>query len=55
LVRRYEAGESIRQLAAFLGKPHGTIQQRLQAEGAQIRACGRPPTNGYPQSSRVRK
>jgi hypothetical protein len=42
LVRRYEAGESIRQLAAALGRSYSVIQRRLDAEGAQLRTVGRP-------------
>jgi hypothetical protein len=49
LVRRYEAGESIRQLAVSLGKSYSTIQSRLQAEGAQMRACGRPRAGQSPR------
>jgi hypothetical protein len=42
LVRRYEAGESIRQLAAALGSSYSVIQRRLNDEGAQLRSMGRP-------------
>jgi Helix-turn-helix domain len=42
LVRRYEAGESIRQLATTLGCSYSVIQRRLNAEGAQLRSMGRP-------------
>jgi DNA-directed RNA polymerase specialized sigma24 family protein len=41
LVRRYEAGESVRQLAASLSAHHSTVLNRLRTEGAQIR-----PANG---------
>jgi len=36
LVRRYQNGESIAQLAACVGKPWNTIKYRLQAEGVYI-------------------
>jgi hypothetical protein len=41
LVRRYEQGQSIRQLAGSLGTSYSVIQRRLQAEGAQLRSQGR--------------
>jgi hypothetical protein len=41
LVRRYEQGQSIRQLAASLGSCYSVVQRRLQAEGAQLRSVGR--------------
>lgn len=44
LVRRYQAGESIRQLAASLGTYYSQVHYRLKAEGAQLRpAHGQPP------------
>jgi hypothetical protein len=43
LVRRYHAGESIRQLAASLGTSYSVIHNRLHAEGAQLRPPGQPP------------
>jgi hypothetical protein len=42
IVRRYEAGESIRQLAAALGCSYSVIQRRLNDAGAQLRSMGRP-------------
>jgi hypothetical protein len=41
LVRRYEQGQSIRQLAASLDSSYSVVQRRLQAEGAQLRSVGR--------------
>jgi hypothetical protein len=41
LVRRYEGGQSIRELAATLGSSYSVIQRRLHAEGAQLRSTGR--------------
>lgn len=42
MVRRYEQGQSIRQLAASLGSSYSVVQRRLQAEGARLRpAAGR--------------
>jgi hypothetical protein len=43
LVRRYQAGESIRKLAAALGTYYSVIHTRLLAEGAQLRPPGQPP------------
>lgn len=44
LARRYQAGESIRQLAASLGTYCSVVQYRLKAEGTQLRSAnGRPP------------
>ena len=43
LVRRYEAGESVRQLAACLGKSYSVVHRRLHACGAELRSTGRPP------------
>jgi Helix-turn-helix domain len=40
LVRRYEGGQSIRQLAVSLGSSYSVIHRRLQAEGAQLRSTG---------------
>lgn len=41
LVRRYQAGESIRQLAVSLGTYYSVVRYRLKAEGAELR-----PANG---------
>lgn len=41
LARRYQAGESIRQLAGSLGTYYSVVQYRLKAEGTQLR-----PANG---------
>jgi hypothetical protein len=41
LVRRYQDGQSIRQLAAALGRSYSVVQRRLQAEGAPLRPGGR--------------
>ena len=46
LIRRYQAGESIRQLAASLGTYYSVVQYRLKAEGAQLR-----PANGQPRAT----
>jgi len=44
LARRYQDGQSIRQLAASLGVNYVVIHHRLKAEGVQLRpANGRPP------------
>jgi hypothetical protein len=44
LVRRYQAGESIRQLAASLGIYYSVVRNHLLAEGAELRpANGRGP------------
>jgi hypothetical protein len=44
LARRYQDGQSIRQLAASLGVNTIVISHRLKAEGVQLRpATGRPP------------
>lgn len=43
LARRYEAGQSVRQLAASLGTRYSVVHYRLKAEGAQLR-----PANGQP-------
>lgn len=45
LVRRYQAGESIRQLATALGTYYSVIHTRLHAEGAQLRPPRQPPTD----------
>jgi len=42
LVRRYEAGQSIRQLGASLGASYSVVHNRLRAENAHIR-----PANGH--------
>jgi|SRR5712691_464105 len=49
LVRRYQAAESIRQLAAALGTYYSVVQYRLKAEGAQLR-----PANGRRAGQRGR-
>ena len=46
LVRRYEAGQSIRQLAVSLGTRYSVVHYRLKAEGAQLRQA-----NGQPHRS----
>jgi Helix-turn-helix domain len=53
LGRRYENGQSIRQLAASLGCSYEVIRQRLHAQGAQVRSMGRPgrPGTGGPVPS----
>jgi Helix-turn-helix domain len=43
LARRYQAGESIRQLAAALGTYYSVVHTRLLAEGTQLRPPGQPP------------
>ena len=44
LVQRYQAGESIRQLAAALGTYYSVVHtRRLRAEGTQLRPPGQPP------------
>ncbi len=45
LVRRYQAGESVRQLAAALGTYYSVVHTRLLAEGAQLRPPGQPPAH----------
>jgi hypothetical protein len=40
LVRRYHAGESVRQLAAALGTSYGVIYERLHTHGARLRPPG---------------
>lgn len=47
LVRRCEAGLSIRQLAASIGTRYSVVRYRLKAEGAQLR-----PANGQPHPSK---
>jgi hypothetical protein len=42
LVRRYEAGESLAQLAAAAGASKHVVRRRLNAEGAQMRPAGTP-------------
>jgi hypothetical protein len=44
LVRRYQAGESCRHLAAALGTSYSVIRDRLLTEGAQLRPPGVPST-----------
>lgn len=48
LVRRYEAGESIRTLAACLGRSYSVVHRRLHAAGAQLRRTGRPAATHLP-------
>jgi hypothetical protein len=48
LVSRYQAGESIRQLAAALGTYYSVVHTRLHAEGAQLRPPGQPPAPRLP-------
>jgi hypothetical protein len=43
LVARYQAGQSIRQLAAALGTYYSVIHNRLLAEGTHLRPPGPPP------------
>jgi hypothetical protein len=47
LARRYEGGQSIRQLAASLGVNYVVVHHRLKAEGVQLR-----PANGRPHPAR---
>jgi hypothetical protein len=47
LVRRYEAGESVRQLAASLGKSYSVVHRRLHTEGAHLRSVGQPSVHGH--------
>jgi hypothetical protein len=47
LVRRYAAGESVRQLAAALGTYYSVIRDRLLTEGAQLRPPGQPPAHEH--------
>ncbi|HEY7145337.1 MAG TPA: helix-turn-helix domain-containing protein [Streptosporangiaceae bacterium] len=42
LIRRYDSGESIRQIAASLGHSYSVIHRRLHAAGAQFRSTGYP-------------
>jgi hypothetical protein len=42
LVRRYQAGESVRQIAVSLGRSYSVVHRRLHAEGAEFRPVGRP-------------
>jgi DNA invertase Pin-like site-specific DNA recombinase len=51
LVRRYEQGQSIRQLAASLGSSYSVVQRRLQATGAQLRPVGKPPNRHSPKNA----
>jgi AraC-like DNA-binding protein len=46
LARRYEQGQSIRQLAASLGSSYSVVHRRLQATGTQLRAVGTPAKRG---------
>ncbi len=46
LARRYDEGQSIRQLAASLGSSYSVVQRRLQATGAQLRPVGKPAKRG---------
>lgn len=43
LARRYQAGQSIRQLAAALTTSYNVIRDRLLSEGTQLRPPGQPP------------
>jgi hypothetical protein len=47
LARRYQAGESVRQLAAALGTHYSVIRDRLLTEGTQLRPPG-PPAHRSP-------
>ncbi len=40
LVARYEAGESIRELAASTGRSYGFVHRLLSESGAQLRGRG---------------
>jgi hypothetical protein len=42
LVRRYQAGESVRQIAVSLGRSYSVVHRRLQTEGVEFRSVGRP-------------
>jgi hypothetical protein len=42
LVRRYQAGESVRQIAVSLGRSYSVVHRRLHAEGTELRPMGRP-------------
>jgi hypothetical protein len=42
LVRRYQAGESVRQIAVSLGRSYSVVHRRLHAAGAELRSMGRP-------------
>lgn len=42
LVRRYQAGESVRQIAASLGRSYSVVHRRLHTEGTEFRPVGRP-------------
>jgi len=54
LARRYQDGQSIRQLAASLGVGYVVIHHRLKAEGVQLRpANGRPQRNTKQAPARV--
>lgn len=46
LARRYQAGESIRQLAAALSTNYSVIHTRLLTEGVQLRLPGQPSAPG---------
>jgi Helix-turn-helix domain len=43
LVRRYQAGESIRAMACATGVPATTVHRRLVANGVELRPPGRQP------------
>jgi hypothetical protein len=50
LARRYQDGQSIRQIAGSLGIYYNVIRKRLIAEGVQLRpANGRPPQKTQPE------
>jgi DNA-directed RNA polymerase specialized sigma24 family protein len=40
IIRRYQAGESIRQIAAVLGRSYGTVHRRLYEAGVAFRPRG---------------
>ncbi len=46
LARRYEAGESIRQLAVAYDTSYGTVHSRLDDAGVQFRDRGSGPRRG---------
>jgi transcriptional regulator with XRE-family HTH domain len=44
IIRRYDAGESIRALAASIGTSQASIRSRLAAAGVQIRSAAPQPS-----------
>ena len=40
LVKRYEAGESIRTIATSVGRSYGFVQSRLKSAGVEFRGRG---------------